>query len=201
VDITFIVADRTVTPDNWRSFGPDVTRARLDRLADAVQDAAEEITCATHRSDPVITCRGPGLAQLDFEVAGCCPTFNTALAEHLRRKVKPERILEQVPGAGVKQTGRHRWRQLNRAFGPILAGLVIDSVDLFTFGPLKRFIGLPAGALAGYWMGSIFRLPLRQRLLCALAAGVYCMIPGLEFIPLATLIGAYVRFREGAGTD
>lgn len=201
MQIAIQLAGRTVTPANWSTFGPDVTSARLDRLADAVQEAAEEITCARHRSDPVITCHGPALDQLDFEVAGCCPTFSTALAEHLRRTVKPARILEQVPGAGVKRTGRHRWRRLNRAFGPILAGLVIDSVDLVTFGPLKRLIGLPAGALAGYWMGSIFRLPQRQRLLCALAAGIYCMIPGLEFIPLATLIGAYVRFREGAGTD
>ena len=201
MDIHFILAGRPVTPDNWQTFGPEVTRGRLDGLADAIQDAAEEITCARHRASPVITCRGAGLAELDYEVAGCCPTFSTELAAHLRRRVRPAHILGQEPGAGVKVTRRHTLRRLNRTFGPILAGLVIDSVDLVTFGPLKRFIGLPAGALAGYWMGSIFRLPQRQRLLCALAAGIYCMIPGLEFIPLATIVGAYVRFRESGSPD
>lgn len=201
MNIHFILGDRAVTPENWRSFGPEVTRARLDLLADEVQEAAGEITCSRHRPDPAVTCRGPGLAELDYEVAGCCPVFNTALVAHLRRRVKPGRILDLEPGAGVKRTGRHKWRRMNRSFGPILAGLVIDSVDLFTFGPTKRFMGLPAGALAGYWMGSIFRLPLRQRLLCALAAGIYCAIPGLEFIPLATIVGAYVRFREAGPAD
>ena len=197
MNVSFLLADKQVTPANAGSFGPRVSRARLDRIADAVLDAAEELRCTQHRPDGTIVCHGPDLDRLDFEVRACCPAFNEALAEHLRRHVMLADILAESP-ATVRPTGRARWRRFNWTFGPVLAGMIIDSVDLLTFGPLKRFLGFPLGAFAGFWMGSIFRLPMHQRLLCGLAAGVYCVIPGLEFIPLATLVGAYVRYRESS---
>ena len=88
--------------------------------------------------------------------------------------------------------------RLNRAFGPIVAGLIIDFVDLATFGPIGRYLGLPIGAFAGYWMGRALGLERKHCLLCALVAGVYCMMPGTEMIPLATLVGALARYRESA---
>ena len=90
----------------------------------------------------------------------------------------------------------HTLRRLNRAFGPIAAGVIIDLVDLATFGPIGLVLGLPVGGLAGYWMGTCLGLDRKARLLCALAAGIYCTIPFTELIPLATLVGAYARFRE-----
>ena len=87
-------------------------------------------------------------------------------------------------------------RRLNRAFGPVVAGLIIDLVDLSTFGPLGFFLGLPIGAFAGYWMGRAIGLERKPSLLCALLAGIYCTIPGTEMIPLATLVGAFARYRE-----
>lgn len=85
---------------------------------------------------------------------------------------------------------------MNRAFGPIVAGLVIDLVDLATFGRMGLVFGLPVGAACGWWMGHCMGLSRRACAGCALAAGVYCMIPFTEFIPLATLVGAYARYRE-----
>lgn len=89
-------------------------------------------------------------------------------------------------------------QRLNRAFGPVVAGLVIDFVDLATFGPIGLYLGLPIGAFAGYWMGRALGLDRKPSLLCALAAGIYCMMPGTEMIPIATVVGALARYRESA---
>lgn len=91
-----------------------------------------------------------------------------------------------------------RAERLNRAFGPVVAGLIIDFVDLATFGPIGFYLGLPIGAFAGYWMGRALALPKKSSLLCALAAGIYCTIPGTEMLPLATLVGACARYYESA---
>lgn len=89
-------------------------------------------------------------------------------------------------------------QRLNRAFGPVVAGLVIDFVDLATFGPIGTYLGLPIGGFAGYWMGRALGLERKPSLLCALLAGVYCMVPGTEMIPVATVVGALARYRESA---
>jgi len=95
-----------------------------------------------------------------------------------------------------KQDSPATKQRLNRAFGPIVAGMIIDLVDFATFGPLGLILGLPIGGLAGYWMGKALGLSRKATLWCALAAGIYCTIPGTEFIPLATMVGAYVQFQE-----
>ena len=89
-------------------------------------------------------------------------------------------------------------KRLNRFFGPVVAGILIDIVDLETFGPIGLYLGLPIGGLAGYWMGYCLGLAPKHRWLCALAAGIYCTVPGTEMIPLATLVGAFAQYRESA---
>ncbi len=86
--------------------------------------------------------------------------------------------------------------RLNHAFGPVLAGLIIDFLDLATFGPAGLFLGPPVGGLAGYWLGRALGLRPRHALYCALAAGLYCTVPFTEVVPVATIIGACVRFWE-----
>jgi hypothetical protein len=86
--------------------------------------------------------------------------------------------------------------RLNRAFGPIAAGIMLDLLDLTTFGPIGLVIGLPVGAAAGWWMASALGVEKKNRKWFALAAAVYCTIPFTEVIPLATLTGAYVRFKQ-----
>ena len=196
MDVHFILNGQRVTRANWHTFGPEVTEENLDRMAEAVLDVTESLRCVEHKTQPVVTCTGPALDRVTFEVEGCCKNFEQALSHELQLKIRPGSLVRKDhPGVVRTRSSRRSWRRMNRTFGPILAGMVIDMVDLATFGPMKRFVGLPAGAVAGYWMASIFELPVKQRLLCALAAAVYCVIPGLEFIPVATLLGAYIGFR------
>ena len=100
---------------------------------------------------------------------------------------------ETVPAAG---TPPHVGRRLNRAFGPIVAGVILDLLDLATFGPLGYVLGLPLGGLMGYWLGRCLGLGRKASVLCAFAAGVYGTFPFTGILPLATLVGAYARFRE-----
>jgi hypothetical protein len=86
--------------------------------------------------------------------------------------------------------------RLNRALSPIVAGMVIDGIDVTTMGPIGLVAGLPLGGLAGYWLGKSLGLEQEKCLLCALAAGVYCTIPLTALLPLATLVGAYARYRQ-----
>ena len=103
-----------------------------------------------------------------------------------------------MKSAAPAPTKTSQTQRLNRAFGPVVAGLVIDFVDLATFGPIGTYLGLPIGAFAGYWMGRALGLDRKPSLLCALLAGIYCMIPGTEMIPVATVVGALARYRESA---
>ena len=102
----------------------------------------------------------------------------------------------ETPQSPAPQPPPSQAARLNRAFGPVVAGLVIDFVDLSTFGPIGFYLGLPVGAFAGYWMGRAIGLERKPSLLCALLAGIYCMVPGTEMIPLATLVGAFARYSE-----
>lgn len=88
------------------------------------------------------------------------------------------------------------WIRYNHAFGPVAAGLIIDAVDVATFGPFGLVLGVPIGAAAGYWLARSLRLDTSPSLLCAMIAGVYCTIPGTELLPLGTLVGALVRLED-----
>jgi len=79
--------------------------------------------------------------------------------------------------------------------------MIIDLVDLITFGPIGLILGLPVGAVAGYWLGHSMGLRSRGCWICAIAAGVYCTIPFTELVPLGTLLGALSRYQNFAATD
>ena len=87
-------------------------------------------------------------------------------------------------------------RRLNRAFGPVVAGMILDVVDLATFGPIGFFLGIPVGLAVGYWLGSCLGLERKHCLWVGMAAAIYCTMPGTEFIPLGTLVGACARYWE-----
>lgn len=103
-------------------------------------------------------------------------------------------ILSSSPLDNNKRT--NIFYRLHRALAPIAAGLLIDMVDLSTFGQIGIFLGFSLGAIAGLWMG--YSLELKKKFICllSLAAGIYCMIPGTEYIPLGTIVGAILRFWE-----
>ena len=92
--------------------------------------------------------------------------------------------------------------RLKKALGPIIPGLMIDLADLITFGPVGLSgAGLVTGGVAGYWIASSFKLPIKKRLIGTLIAAVYCTLPFTGIIPVGTLIGAYVRFHEEHSDD
>ena len=89
---------------------------------------------------------------------------------------------------------------LLRTFGPMAAGLVIDGLDLMTYGPIGLYTGLIVGGIAGYLLAPMLGFSERGRWLCALMTGVYCTVPMTGFIPAAA-IGAglsqvFMRERE-----
>jgi hypothetical protein len=104
--------------------------------------------------------------------------------------VEPEVLPPEGDRDGPPTTGK----RLENAFGPIAAGLIIDTIDIATFGPIGFMIGPFIGGIATFWICSIYGMPVWQRLFWALSAGVYCAFPKTEFIPMATMIGACARF-------
>lgn len=84
--------------------------------------------------------------------------------------------------------------RLHRALGPLAGGILLDLADLSTFGPYGLG-GFVIGALVGWWTCSIYDLSRSTRFYLALLAGAYCLFPLTEFLPLATLLSALIRFR------
>jgi hypothetical protein len=115
------------------------------------------------------------------------------------RRSEPEVLIPEVlppqrdpfpppPGARRKDTtGRAK-----RAFGPIIAGAIIDGVDWVTVGPM----GLVIGFVAAFWALGVVGVRLPQRLLLSLAAGLYCLMPMGRRLPVATIIGGIAQFLE-----
>ena len=80
---------------------------------------------------------------------------------------------------------------------PVLAGMLLDLLDFFTAGPIGVFAGLAVGGVGAYILGSLYKLPRNKKLWLALAAGVYCSMPGTAPIPLGTLVGAWLGIQGG----
>ena len=80
--------------------------------------------------------------------------------------------------------------------GPIAGGLILDLVDLTTFGPL--WASADSSSVRPSDGGSVRSTTSRQEptALWALSAGAYCLMPLTEFLPIATIISAVARFEE-----
>lgn len=86
-------------------------------------------------------------------------------------------------------------RRPRGAIGPVLAGVLLDGIDLATPSvPLGLLIGGPAGYVLARGQG----LPRGRSLAIALLAALYCAAPMTPRLPLATLVGLYARFVRGA---
>ncbi len=85
---------------------------------------------------------------------------------------------------------------MERALGPVGAGILLDVVDFFSLGPTGIIFGLVIGSAIGWYMTGIMNVPRRWRAPLSWLAGVYCVIPGTQVIPLGTLAGALGRFFE-----
>lgn len=77
---------------------------------------------------------------------------------------------------------------------PLLVGLLIDVVDLLSFGPQGLVTGLLVGAPLAWWGASMWGASRGVRLTAAIAGMLYCLVPGTELLPLATLLQVITRF-------
>lgn len=99
--------------------------------------------------------------------------------------------------------GRSRRPMLTRtleALGPVVGGLILDAVDVATFGPLGLTGGFLIGGIFGWWLSGVYRMAEPRRPWVALAAGVYCALPLTEALPLATIAAVIARFA-GPGDE
>lgn len=91
-------------------------------------------------------------------------------------------------------------RKLYRALGPLAGGILLDTLDLATFGPLGLYFGGILGFCVGWWMASIHEFGSYGRFLFATLAAIYLTMPLTELLPLATIISAFARYR-GSGSN
>ncbi|MHC4824323.1 MAG: hypothetical protein ACYTEP_09925 [Planctomycetota bacterium] len=87
------------------------------------------------------------------------------------------------------------FRKLYRALGPLAGGILLDTLDLATFGPLGLYVGWMVGLLVGWWIASIHEFGSIGKALFAALAAVYLTMPMTELFPVATLVSAAARFR------
>lgn len=92
-------------------------------------------------------------------------------------------------------------RRLHRAFGPLAGAMVLDAVDLLTFGPIGLVLGPALGGMVGWWVSGIYDFSRRGRVIFAVLAAVYCTVPFTEPFPIATAIAVIARFRERPPDD
>ena len=75
----------------------------------------------------------------------------------------------------------------------VLCGVMIDVIDLLSFGPIGFYLGPFMGAAAGWWGARELGFDGATRWLIAAGVAVYCTTPATEFLPLGTLVGALLR--------
>jgi len=101
----------------------------------------------------------------------------------------PEKVeVKRVRRGGEENRGFNFAARLNNAIAPLAGGLIIDLLDIATFGPFGLYVGLIIGFAAGWWVSSVYHLEKKTKIICSLLAGIYCMFPGTAFFPLATII-------------
>jgi hypothetical protein len=86
-----------------------------------------------------------------------------------------------------------------RTWGPLLAAMLLDVADLVSFGPQGVPIGLLIGSTLGWAVAAQLGMGRGVRLMSAVAGAVYCMVPGTELIPLASIATAVARWRQLLG--
>ena len=88
------------------------------------------------------------------------------------------------------------FQRVHKALGPITGGLLLDFVDLATYGPMGIFFGGALGALVAWWVTSIYNVRGTARVFLITIAAMYCTMPLTEPFPIATIFCAICRFFE-----
>ena len=105
----------------------------------------------------------------------------------------------QHPSKAPNQTGEMRGflQRLYYALGPLGAGIILDVLDLATFGPIGIIVGALVGGYAGWILGECEGFDRNMRISFAICAAAYMTLPFTEPIPLATILILTARFFAG----
>jgi hypothetical protein len=82
------------------------------------------------------------------------------------------------------------------AWAPLVAAMLLDVADFLSLGPQGVVIGLLVGTALGWRVAATSGLSAKWRLASAAAAAVYCMLPGTELVPLASVLTTALRVRQ-----
>ena len=115
------------------------------------------------------------------------------------REERPPLTGELMPETSEAKIESHGWSQFVPIVGPLWGGLLLDVADFFSFGPQSLVIGALAGAPLGWWIASLLGASQKWRLIAALAAIVYCILPATELLPLATIASAVGVLARATG--
>lgn len=89
-------------------------------------------------------------------------------------------------------------RKLYRALGPLAGGILLDTLDLATFGPFGLYVGWLVGLTVGWWIASMHDFGTFGKAIFAALAALYLTMPMTELFPIATTVSAVARFRGKA---
>ncbi len=78
------------------------------------------------------------------------------------------------------------WKGAAAAAAPLFGAMLLDLADLFSLGPQAVPLAVLVAAPLGWAVAAALGFKRNGRLISALIAGVYCLLPGLELIPAAT---------------
>ncbi|MFA5119205.1 MAG: hypothetical protein WC695_10270 [Candidatus Omnitrophota bacterium] len=87
-------------------------------------------------------------------------------------------------------------KRFERAIGPVTAGFILDMVDFFSWGPAGIILGLFAGSALGWYLSGVLEVTRKWRIILTWLAGLYCFMPGTEYLPVGTVVGALCRFFQ-----
>ena len=108
-----------------------------------------------------------------------------------------ERPAESLPAAELEGF----LQRLAFALGPVGTGLLLDFLDLATFGPVGLLIGAGIGGYAGWVLAKYEGFDRHLRFAFALCTAAYMMIPFTEWIPAATILLLLARFLQGPARE
>lgn len=78
------------------------------------------------------------------------------------------------------------WKGSAAAAAPLFGAMLLDLADLFSLGPQALPLAVLVAAPLGWAVAAGLGCKRNGRLVSALVAGIYCLLPGMELIPAAT---------------
>ena len=95
--------------------------------------------------------------------------------------------MSQAAIAGTTSTLQgNAWKGAAAAAAPLFGAMLLDLADLLSLGPQALPLAVLIAAPLGWAVAAALGCKRNGRLVSALVAGIYCLLPGMELIPAAT---------------